>query len=171
MPLTASTNRVRTTETADRSNCMKQPTEEGWHTERQTGHRADLQGRQVRQDSQDASDEDRAQRHLRCGRFLPAPLPTPSGTAISSPVRWSHCRMARSSKRCGSAKSSAEKRTNGGSVRTLPIRIFPPTEPGARAAKFRCSFSKPCKAQSRTPRGLIPSRTPWLIVVSSLPTS
>jgi hypothetical protein len=65
-------------------------------------------------------------------------LPTPSGTATSSPIRSSSCRMARSSKRCGPAKSSAKKRTNGGSARTPPILKSPNTEP-VRAVKFRCS--------------------------------
>src|SRR6266404_4963466 len=46
--------------------------------------------------------------------------------------------MARSSKRCGRAKSSARKRTNGGSSQTPPGRISPPTEP-AQAVKSRCS--------------------------------
>ena len=40
--------------------------------------------------------------------------------------------------RCGPAKSSAKKRTNGGSARTPPIRNFPPTVP-MQAMKFRCS--------------------------------
>src|SRR6266481_3190592 len=47
-------------------------------------------------------------------------------------------RMERSSKRCGRAKSSARKRTNGGSAQTPPGRISPPTEP-AQAVKSRCS--------------------------------
>src|SRR5258708_37799326 len=46
--------------------------------------------------------------------------------------------MARSSKRCGRAKSAARKRTNGGSAQTPPGRISPPTEP-AQAVKSRCS--------------------------------
>src|ERR1700719_2456959 len=46
--------------------------------------------------------------------------------------------MARSSKRCGRAKSSARKRTNGGNAQTPPVRISPPTEP-AQAVKSRCS--------------------------------
>src|SRR5271154_3512127 len=67
--------------------------------------------------------------------------------------------MARSSKKCGPAKSSARKKKNGGSAPTSPGRIFPPTEP-ERGAKFRCSFSKPCKAHYA--RVLIPLRGPLL---------
>jgi len=63
---------------------------------------------------------------------------TPSGTATSSPIRSSSCRMARSSTICGRAKFSAQKKTNGGSVQTPPIRISPLTEP-VRAVKSRCS--------------------------------
>ena len=65
--------------------------------------------------------------------------PTLSGTATSSPIRWSNCRMAQSGKSCGPAKSQAMRRTNGGSVQMPPGRIFLSTAP-AQAVKFRCSF-------------------------------
>ena len=45
----------------------------------------------------------------------------------------------RSSKRCAPAKSSAKKRTSGGSGPTPPIRNSPITGP-VQAAKFRCSL-------------------------------
>jgi F420H(2)-dependent quinone reductase len=41
-------------------------------------------------------------------------------------------------RRCGPAKSSAMRRTNGGSSRTPPIQIFPRTAP-VQAETFRCS--------------------------------
>jgi hypothetical protein len=84
---------------------------EATNVRRQTGHRADLQGCQVRQDSEDASDENRAQRYLRRGRFIRRrSYPSPYGTATSSPIRSSNCRMALSSTRCGPGKPSAKKR-------------------------------------------------------------
>src|SRR5260370_33512314 len=46
--------------------------------------------------------------------------------------------MEQSSKRCGRAKASGRKRTNGRSAQTPPGRISPPTEP-AQAVKSRCS--------------------------------
>src|SRR5260370_29984377 len=46
--------------------------------------------------------------------------------------------MEQSSKRCGRAKASGRKRTNGGSAQTPPGRISPPTEP-AQAVKSECS--------------------------------
>jgi hypothetical protein len=65
----------------------------------------------------------------------------PSGTATSSPIRSSNCRMARSSKSCGPAKSSARKKTNGGSGWTPHSLISPNTAPAqpAPAVKSRCS--------------------------------
>ena len=98
-----------------------------------------FQGRQAQQAWQDAADEDRAQRHLRRGRFKRR-RPEPSLLVLQH-RRQSATRVAgiaRSSMRCGPVRFSAKKTTNGGNGRTARIRTSPPTEP-AQAVKSRCS--------------------------------